>query len=108
MNFLSGKIDGDGFHIDGMTLDLPAGRALPPGEIKLGIRPEYVSWSRPTPPAIPMTVSRVLDVGTSVMLSANGANHALQGQAFVRPGDIGSRRFGLAAGHGRSHLLLQE
>ena len=79
MNFVSGKIDGDGFHIDGMTLDLPAGRALPMGEIKLGIRPEYTSIvPANTAGAIPMTVSRVLDVGTHVMLSANGSNQALK------------------------------
>ena len=79
MNFLSGKVDGDGFHIDGMTLDLPAGRVLPPGEIKLGIRPEYTSIvPANTAGAMPMTVSRVLDVGTHVMLSANGSNRALK------------------------------
>jgi ABC-type sugar transport system ATPase subunit len=105
MNFLSGKVDGDGFHIDGMTLDLPAGRELPAGEIKLGIRPEYVSVvPANTAGALPMTVSRVLDVGTHVMLSAPTARITLKARLSSDSRPCG-RRFGLAAGHGRSHLL---
>ena len=79
MNFLTGKMDGDGFHIADMTLPLPPGRELPAGEIKLGVRPEYVSVvPAGTSGALPMTVSRVLDVGTHVMLSATNASHTLK------------------------------
>ncbi len=93
MNFLPGKMDGDGFHIADMTLALPPGRVLPPGEIKLGVRPEYVSVvPAHTPGALPMTVSRVLDVGTHIMLSAAGANNMLKARlssdhALLSPGD---------------------
>ena len=93
MNFLSGKVDGEGFHIAGMTLMLPPGRVLPAGEIKLGVRPEYVSVvPANTPGALPMTVSRVLDVGTHVMLSTTGAGHTLKARlssdhALLSPGD---------------------
>ena len=79
MNFLSGSVDGDGFHIAGMTLGLPSGSVIPPGELKLGVRPEYVSVVPDnTAGALPMTVSRVLDVGTHVMLTANRAEHVLK------------------------------
>jgi glycerol transport system ATP-binding protein len=79
MNFMSGYADADGFHLAGTCLALPPGRTLPPGEIKLGIRPEYVSLVPPgTEGALPMTVAKVLDVGTHVMLSANGNGHPLK------------------------------
>ena len=79
MNFLLGSMDGDGFHLGGVTMSLPAGRVLPFGELKLGVRPEYVSVvPANTAGALPMTVSRVLDVGTHVMLSANSSEHALK------------------------------
>ena len=79
MNFLLGSMDGDGFHLGGVTMSLPAGRVLPFGELKLGVRPEYVSVvPANTEGALPMTVSRVLDVGTHVMLSANSSEHTLK------------------------------
>ena len=79
MNFLPGKVDANGFNLAGMTLDLPPGRVIPSGDIKLGVRPEYISVvPANTAGAMPMTVSRVLDVGTHIMLSANSSNHALK------------------------------
>jgi glycerol transport system ATP-binding protein len=94
MNFLPGQVDPDGFHVGGVTLPLPAGRVLPPGEIKLGVRPEYVV---PVPAnsdgSLPMTVSQVQDVGTHVMLSATVSGHSIKARlssdaAQFSPGEI--------------------
>ena len=93
MNFLSGKVDAAGFHVAGMTMGLPSGRVFPSGELKLGVRPEYVSVvPANTPGALPMIVSRVLDVGTHVMLTASNAEHVLKARlssefASLVPGD---------------------
>jgi len=71
MNFFPGQADGSGFSFADRILALPAGRVLPNGEVKLGIRPEYVELvSAESAGALPMTVSMVQDVGTHVMLSA--------------------------------------
>jgi len=72
MNFLSGRVDHQGMHLAGVTLALPAGRVLPAGDMKLGIRPEYVSLvPAQTAGALQMAVSQVQDVGTHVILSAH-------------------------------------
>jgi glycerol transport system ATP-binding protein len=79
MNFLSGNVDRDGMHLSGMTLALPAGRVLPAGEIKLGIRPEYVSQvPARSAGALEMTVTQLQDVGTHFMLSAHFAGRTLK------------------------------
>jgi glycerol transport system ATP-binding protein len=79
MNFLPGQVEGNNFHVDGVALTLPLGRALPSGAIKLGVRPEYVvPVPAHTPGALPVTVSQVQDVGTHVMLSAILAGHTLK------------------------------
>ena len=93
MNFLAGRVDGEGFHVDGLTLPLLPGRVLPPGEIKLGIRPEYASLvAAETAGALPMTVTLVQDVGTHVMLSSRLNGHLLKARlpadaAQLSPGD---------------------
>jgi glycerol transport system ATP-binding protein len=74
MNFLAGQVTEGGVLVGGGSLPLPAGRTLPAGDIKLGIRPEYLTLATPqTEGALAMTVSRVQDVGTHVMLSADYA-----------------------------------
>ena len=79
MNFLTGHVDEDGIHFAGEMLALPAGRTLPTGEIKLGIRPEYVSLvSAHSLGALEMTVSQVQDVGTHVTLSAQFAGQTVK------------------------------
>ena len=73
MNFLSGQVAAGGMKIVGsdLSLPLPQGRDVPEGEIKLGVRPEYVTPVSPqTAGALPMTVTKVQDVGTHLMLSA--------------------------------------
>ncbi|TAH09751.1 MAG: ABC transporter ATP-binding protein [Curvibacter sp.] len=79
MNFLAGRVDGQGVVVGGTTLPLPSGRSLPAGDIKLGIRPEYLALTTPQADgALAMTVSRVQDVGTHVMLSADFAGTTLK------------------------------
>jgi glycerol transport system ATP-binding protein len=79
MNFLAGRVDGQGVVVGGTTLPLPTGRSLPAGDIKLGIRPEYLTLTTPQADgALAMTVSRIQDVGTHVMLSADFAGTTLK------------------------------
>ena len=93
MNFLAAKVDAAGLHLDGISFELPAGRKLPEGEIKIGIRPEYVTVAEPgTPGALPMTANKILDVGTHLMLSASNSNYALKARlpsdmSSLSPGD---------------------
>lgn len=93
MNFLAGNVDQEGMHLAGMTLPLPNGRLLPAGEIKLGIRPEYITLAAPhASGALEMKVSQVQDVGTHVMLSAIFAGTTLKARlssdaAQLSPGD---------------------
>jgi glycerol transport system ATP-binding protein len=71
MNFLAGQVSGNAISLGGITLPLPLERVLPSGDIKLGIRPEYVTLASPdSSGALPMTVTHVQDVGTHLMLSA--------------------------------------
>ncbi len=71
MNFLAGRSDGAVFETVGASLPLPAGCALPSGDYKLGVRPEYLTLAVPnTPGTLAMEVRQVQDVGTHVILSA--------------------------------------
>ncbi len=71
MNFLKARRVLDGLHIGTQVLPVPANLALPLGEIKLGIRPEYVALAAAqTPGALPMVVSQVQDVGTHFIVTA--------------------------------------
>jgi glycerol transport system ATP-binding protein len=71
MNFLAGRNDGAVFETVGASLPLAAGLALPRGDYKLGVRPEYLTLAVPnTPGALAMEVRQVQDVGTHVILSA--------------------------------------
>ena len=93
MNFLPGHVDGGRITVAGTALTLPPGRALPPGELKLGVRPEYVvPVSANAPGALQMRVSKIQDVGTHVMLSADLEGHTVKARlsadvAQLLPGD---------------------
>ncbi len=79
MNFLSGQAQPQGFEVAGETLPWLAGQSPPPGQIKLGMRPEYVALVAPhAPGALPMTVVQVQDVGTHVMLTASCAGQSVK------------------------------
>ena len=93
MNFLPGHINNEGMQMAGITLALPPGRTLPAGEIKLGIRPEYVTLAPAhATGALEMKVSQIQDVGTHVMLSATFVGQTLKARlssdaAQLSPGD---------------------
>ena len=93
MNFLPGRVDGHRITVAGCVLPMPSGRTLPPGDVTLGVRPEYVvSTPVSAPGALQMKVSKIQDVGTHVMLSADLAGHTvkarLSGDAVpLSPGD---------------------
>ncbi len=71
MNFLSGTVNAGRVDVAGFSLELPNNRQLTDGDVKLGVRPEFVSPSTANSPgALPMTVSKVQDVGTHLILSA--------------------------------------
>lgn len=94
MNFLTGQVHGPSLQVAGTTLTLPSGRTLPQGEIKLGVRPEYVSLvDSATPGALPVTVTQVQDVGTHIMLSASLAGQPIKARlssdtAQLSPGSV--------------------
>jgi glycerol transport system ATP-binding protein len=72
MNFLTGEASQNSIQIGGFDLPVVQGRSLPAGSIKLGVRPEYVALVAPdTAGALPMTVAKVQDVGTHIMLTAS-------------------------------------
>ncbi|MBA3592521.1 MAG: ABC transporter ATP-binding protein [Polaromonas sp.] len=71
MNFLAARANGDSVEIAGHRLALPAGRELPPGDFKLGVRPEYVGLAAAgAAGAVPASVMRVQDIGTHTMVTA--------------------------------------
>ena len=70
MNFLPARAAGGVLDVAGYSLALPDGRTLPDGELRLGIRPEYVTVSSTgDPAALPVKVSHALDLGTHVLLT---------------------------------------
>jgi glycerol transport system ATP-binding protein len=70
MNFLPARAAGGVLEVAGRPLALPQGRKLPEGELKLGIRPEYVALAGAgDPAALPAKVSHAQDVGTHVLLT---------------------------------------
>ena len=77
MNFLPAFSSGDSLDVAGTTL--AALRSLPDGELKIGIRPEYLRIAEPhSPGAVPATVTQVQDVGTHAMLSADAGGSKLK------------------------------
>ncbi len=93
MNFMPGQVEMDKLHVAGRALALPKGKELPNGDIKLGIRPEYVTLAAENAAgALPMTVAQVQDVGTHVILSASIAGQTIKARlpadaAQWNPGD---------------------
>ena len=70
MNFLPARAADGHLEIADHRLPLPDGRQLPGGELTLGIRPEYVVLTEPhAAGALPVTVSKALDIGTHALLT---------------------------------------
>ena len=79
MNFLPARATGDALDIAGHTLPMSAGRELPAGDYKLGIRPEYVTLAASgAAGAVPAGVVRVQDIGTHSMLTATVGEGAVK------------------------------
>ncbi|MBA3598208.1 MAG: ABC transporter ATP-binding protein [Methylibium sp.] len=77
MNFLPARAEAGVIEIAGRRL--PAPRALADGEVKLGVRPEYVSLaSAEAPGALPVAVTQALDIGTHVLLTGRIGEHAIK------------------------------
>ena len=77
MNFLPAQVSGGRLQVAGQTLNAP--RALPDGEIKLGMRPEYLAVAAAhAPGALPAQVTLAQDIGTHVMLTASVGGHTLK------------------------------
>jgi glycerol transport system ATP-binding protein len=70
MNFLPAHAHAGALNVAGRAFTLPATRTLPDGELKLGVRPEYVSLAlADAPGALPVTVAQAQDVGTHVLVT---------------------------------------
>ena len=70
MNFLPARIHERTLVVAGHRLGLAPDPALPEGELKLGIRPEYVALTTADDPtALPAIVTQALDIGTHVLLT---------------------------------------
>ena len=77
MNFLPVRASEGHLQFGGATLPIP--RALPEGELKLGVRPEYVSLASPhAAGAVRATATQVQDVGTHLLLTADAAGHVVK------------------------------
>jgi len=77
MNFLQAKVSDGALLVADLRLPLP--RALPDGELKLGVRPEYVRLAQPQDTgALPCLVTKLQDVGTHVMLTATVLGQAVK------------------------------
>jgi glycerol transport system ATP-binding protein len=71
MNFIHAQVTNGVVRVGSQALALPTALTLPAGDIKLGIRPEYVTVA-PTQTAgsLPMRVIQVQDVGTHFIVTA--------------------------------------
>ena len=79
MNFLPASVQSGVLRVAGQVLVLPADRVMPDGDLKLGVRPEYVAQTPPgDPAALPFKVTLVQDIGTHVMLTATIGEHTLK------------------------------
>ena len=93
MNFLPVEVHQGVLESGGVQLALPHGWLLPEGELKLGVRPEYVTLaSAGQPGALPATVVQMQDIGTYMMLTARVAGQTLKARispevALPRRGD---------------------
>ncbi|MBA2674793.1 ABC transporter ATP-binding protein [Ramlibacter sp.] len=79
MNFLPVHAAGGALRVAGSDATLAMPRALPEGELLLGVRPEYVHTAAAgAPGSLQAAVAQVQDVGTSLMLTARLGGHTLK------------------------------
>ena len=79
MNFISAQVVKDKVLVSGLELDMPIGKSMPDGAIKLGIRPEYVTVTMANAlGSLPTFVTQIQDVGTHIILTANSAGQSIK------------------------------
>lgn len=79
MNFLPITADGAQITAFDQTIQLPAGMTVPEGDLKLGIRPEYLRLaSSAQPGTLAATVQQVQDVGTYVLVTCTIGQQAVR------------------------------
>jgi glycerol transport system ATP-binding protein len=84
MNFISAQVVKDKVLVSGLELDIPIGRSMPDGNIKLGIRPEYVTLTTANAAgSLPMSVTQIQDVGTHIILSASSEGQSIKARLPV-------------------------
>ena len=77
MNFLPAHMQGNSLTVAGRRLQAP--RALPAGDLKVGVRPEYLALAGAEQSgALPCSVAQVQDIGTYLMLTAKVGEHTLK------------------------------
>ena len=77
MNFLPAHMQGNSPTVAGHRLQAP--RALPAGDLKVGVRPEYLALAGAEQSgALPCSVAQVQDIGTYLMLTAKVGEHTLK------------------------------
>ena len=69
MNFLTASVEGNRANLGGATVDLGSDYGAPKGELKLGIRPEFVTLT--SGEGLPVTINRVQDAGRQKFVSAS-------------------------------------
>ncbi len=93
MNFLTADVGSHGLHLGQRVLPLPQGVSLPTGQLKLGVRPEYLALSHSGDVhALPMVVTQLQDVGTHVILTARFEGQTIKARltTAVQTAQVGS------------------
>jgi glycerol transport system ATP-binding protein len=79
MNFLPAQAAGGTLQVAGRSLALPTPRALPEGDLKLGVRPEYLALAAaPDAQSLPAEVTQVQDLGTHWLVTCRVGAHTLK------------------------------
>jgi len=84
MNFIRAQVTNEAVLVGSQALSLPATLTLPAGDIKLGIRPEYVTVAQTqTAGSLPMRVIQVQDVGTHFIVTAEHEGQRVKARLSV-------------------------
>jgi glycerol transport system ATP-binding protein len=95
MNFLDAEVADGRLRVGGFSLQAPAERLAAlaqAGRITLGTRPEYIALTEPEDPgALPVSVSRTLDIGTHWLVSGEVEGHTIRARlaADLTPPRVG-------------------
>ncbi|MHB1123902.1 MAG: ABC transporter ATP-binding protein [Ramlibacter sp.] len=79
MNFLPAQAAAGKLRIGGCTAPIAVDRPLPDGDLKLGLRPEYMKLAAPgAPGALAVEVRQLQDIGSYLMLTASVAGQPVK------------------------------